>query len=154
VRRSPVVRTVAWSAGAVVMAALLVGGLAVPGDIAKNGDVAAALIPAIERRVPKHLPLVFHGETGVDGYTPEALALALDRAGYDVRVPASDAYRFGAWRSRRPHGPATQLYLESVGDTMAPPVPGARRVAVGAPTTGALTGTRRLTVWIAPSVRA
>lgn len=143
--------TAAWLLIAAALAIITVSNLEVPEREVSSGRITAAMIPTIERRISKHRPVVLTSQSSFDGDAPETVVLDLDRAGYDVRVPPNQAYRFGAWRARPATGPVTNLYLRSVGDTSEPPEPGAILVATSAPVTSILLGTHPLTVWRIPS---
>lgn len=124
-----------WKAVALPVVALVASILVIPSlhlqpsapGIERTVDgLEAGVVDAFEAGAP----LEMAGPIGVDGYVTQALALRLDRAGFDVRVPDDDLYLFTSAMEAPEGWEGTTLALHlAVDPDSPPPEPGARLVA-------------------------
>lgn len=70
-----------------------------------------ALFDAVAERYPDGAALRVVGPIGVDGYVTQSLALQLDRAGFDVRVPDDHLYLFTRAMEAPPGWQGTDLLV-------------------------------------------
>lgn len=85
-------------------------------------------LAALRRALPDTRSVVVRVEVFRPSTMPVGYLLALDRAGFDVHVPADQAWRFGAWRARPAPEGAYRLWITQQPASAPPPEAGARLV--------------------------
>ena len=115
-------------------------------------DSALPLSRAVSTVVPRGSTLVVDGPVGFEGYYTATIALQLDRAGYDVRVPARDLYMFTDALAPPAHTAVPTLLLQPVLDNQPPPqpIPNATRIGVMTPRAGLPFAGVHFVGWIVP----
>jgi hypothetical protein len=150
-RRWRALRPLAVPLACGLAALFVVPTLHVPGhyvDIARETGVLAR---SIERRYPAGSGLVVAGPVLADGYYSQALALQLDRAGLDVRVPDSQLYLYSRALAIPEGWKGTTLVLQLSSGEPAPPELGDELVATLSITSEVFPSVRHLTVWERPT---
>ena len=118
-------------------------------------DVAVAdLLAGATEAVPTGAPVELVGPVNYDGFYTAALALALDREGYDVRVPDDQLYIFtDAMRAPREWTP-TRLLVQFTKGGLVAPQPGARLLAQSPIGDMIFVEADRISLWEAPPAAA
>jgi hypothetical protein len=136
------------------LALLMVPTLRADGLTRARAPAAAALIPAVERTVPKSHTILLYARFAYDSMYPSTVALDLERAGYTVRYRPRDGYLFGDQLTVIPSShPVTRLFTQLLTDPGTGPTPGAVLLAKSPPTI-TLFGTEvPLAIWLLPALR-
>lgn len=114
-------RVVAAPLVAVVAVVSMVPALHLQPATASITGTTDVLVDGVEATFPAGSPIELAGPITVDGYLTQAVALRLDRAGYDVRVPDDQVAVFGE-AMRKPDGwKGSRLVLRLVVDGYPPP---------------------------------
>ncbi|MCL4292438.1 MAG: hypothetical protein KJ056_05345 [Acidimicrobiia bacterium] len=90
-------------------------------------------VAALRRSLPGARSVVVRVEVYRPSAMPVGYLLALDRAGFDVHVPADQAWRFGSWRARPAPEGAQRLWITQQRSSAPPPARGARLVYATGP---------------------
>lgn len=152
-RPSPRVTGIAAPTAFALCAVLLMPSLRTPYHHEQIYATAAALRDEVETHVPKGSRLIVGGPIRGDGFYTAALVLALDKDGYDVRVPDDEAWLYTATMTSKPPGwstEATTLYVTISEAPSKPPEPGAERIAAQH-AQSRISPLRWITVWRLPS---
>ena len=114
----------------------------------------ADLLAGATEAVPTGAPVELVGPVNYDGFYTAALALALDREGYDVRVPDDQLYIFtDAMRAPREWTP-TRLLVQFTKGGLVAPQPGARLLAQSPIGDMIFVEADRISLWEAPPAAA
>ena len=112
----------------VVASLLVLPSLHLPSYEAGIAKPVSKLAAGLEGQLEPGENLILDGPVEVDGYYTQALALQLDRAGFDIRVPDEDVYNFGP-TMRAPRDWRARTLVLTLSDGPAPPPrPGAERL--------------------------
>ncbi|HEY4377528.1 MAG TPA: hypothetical protein VGM93_10225, partial [Acidimicrobiales bacterium] len=132
----------------VAMAVVLVASFRTAPIEAPIARKAEALTTSIAKRLPAGSRVLVNGPIAFDGYYSSTLVLDLDRAGFDVRVPAAQSYLFSpamaapaGWKAA-----ASLVVVLSNGEPK-PPETGAVRLAEQPIPQLLLTVVDRISVW-------
>ncbi|MGB3054429.1 MAG: hypothetical protein WBB52_06240, partial [Acidimicrobiales bacterium] len=111
-----------------------------------DGPVAALTQAAVDA-LPPEAPVLLAGPIDFDGFYTAALALSLDRAGFDVRVPDAQLYLFTpTMGAPSDFDPIRLVVVLSQGPTP-PPEPGATLVAESPIDTMLYANADRISLW-------
>jgi hypothetical protein len=133
---------------AIALVALLVPSLRTDGLTPATEDQVRVLAEAVAGELPPGSAVLLDGPIDVDGFYTAALALALDRAGYDIRVPEDQLFLFTpALAAPERWQPTTLLVQISAGPAL-PPGPGTRLLAETRIEPLLLTAADHLSLWV------
>jgi hypothetical protein len=133
---------------AIALVALLVPSLRTDGLTPATHDQVRVLAEAVAGELPPGSAVLLDGPIDVDGFYTAALALALDRAGFDVRVPDDQLFLFTpALAAPERWQPTTLLVQISAGPAL-PPAPGTRLLAETRIEPLLLTSADHLSLWV------
>lgn len=118
---------------AIAITALALAGAAVPSLHTQHfydhsARQVTPLVAAVEDQYPPGTKLLVQGPSPFDEFYFEALTLQLDKAGFDVRLDASEEYKYTAAMTAPPGWRGQILVLGLAGPDV-PPAPGLRLVA-------------------------
>jgi hypothetical protein len=148
--RWTVASTVALPCSALVVTLLLFSQVSLPEFEERSAASLPTIVAAVEEAFDEGEPLLLDGQIDVDGYYAPAIALALERAGFDVRVPDDERYLYTDAMARSEGWTGTRLLVTLSDGPASPPEPGAELV-VEAPAQGPfLTPVDTVSVWVAP----
>jgi hypothetical protein len=140
---------VALPASALGVTLLLFSQVSLPVFEEQSAASLPTIVAAVGEAFDEGDALLVDGQIDVDGYYAPAIALALERAGFDVRVPDDERYLYTDAMARREGWEGTKLLVTLSEGPAAAPEPDAE-LLVAAPAQGPfLTPVDTVSVWVA-----